>query len=233
MNNKHLAHASSYKGLTLVELLVAISILGFVAILGWRGLDSIVRARVALNSGLEQTRGIQLAFAQLQSDCAHLANSSMLPNRVPLDASQGRLTLVRTVFADDQPTRLQVISYRIKEGVLIRRESVATRDLRELDTQWLAAENDTDASQSVVLQSDVAALTMRLWLGDGSGWRSDVNAPIPAPPNMPPPIFSNIPMAASSVVSMVIPVLATGLEVTIQLRGRDTGMLKIFLLGAV
>ena len=233
MLNKRIAHVSKAKGLTLVELLVAISILGFVAVLGWRGLDAIVRARVALNSGLEQTRGMQLAFAQLQSDCAHLANSSTLPDRVPLDAGQGRLTLVRTVFADDPPTRLQVISYRIKDGVLIRRESVATRDLRELDTQWLAAENDTDTSQAVALQSAVAALTMRLWLSDGSGWRSDVNAPIPAPPYMPPPISPNIPIAASSVVAMVSPPLATGLEVTIQLRGRDTGMLKIFLLGAV
>jgi general secretion pathway protein J len=34
------------RGLTLIELLVAISVLAFVAVLGWRGLDSIVRARV-------------------------------------------------------------------------------------------------------------------------------------------------------------------------------------------
>jgi len=213
------------KGLTLIELLVAISVLGFVAVLGWRGLDGIVRARVALTSGLEQTRGIQLAFAQLQSDCAHLANPSVLPNRVPLDAAQGRLTLVRTVYADNQPSRLQVIAYRVNDGVLTRRESVATRDLRELDSQWLTAENDTDTSQAVVLQSDVAALTMRLWLSDGSGWRSDVSAPMP--------VSTNAPIAASSVVATVSPPLATGLEVTMQLRGRDTGMLKIFMLGAV
>jgi general secretion pathway protein J len=205
------------KGLTLVELLVAISVLGFIAVLGWRGLDGIVRARVALTSDLEQTRGMQLAFAQLQSDCTHLASPATLPSRVPIDAKQGRLTLVRTVFADNQPSRLQVISYRVKDGVLTRRESVATRDLRELDTQWLTAENDTDTSQAVVLQSDVAALTLRLWLSDGSGWRSDVSAPV----------------AASSVVATVIPLLPTGLEVTMQLRGHDAGMLKIFMLGAV
>ena len=110
-------------GLTLVELLVAISVLGFVAVLGWRGLDSIVRARIALTSDLEQTRGMQLAFAQLQSDCAHLASPSVLPNRIPLAVGQGRLTLVRTVFADNQPSRLQVISYRVNDGVLTRRES--------------------------------------------------------------------------------------------------------------
>lgn len=208
-------------GLTLVELLVAISVLGFVAVLGWRGLDSIVRARVALTSDLEQTRGMQLAFAQLQSDCAHLAGLSVLPNRVPLAVGQGRLTLVRTVFADNQPSRLQVISYRVNDGVLTRRESAATRDLRELDTLWQAAVNDTDTGQApfdklrtgVTLQSDVAAMTMRLWIN--GGWRTEADAVI---------------TIAGSTATPSVP---TGLEVTLQLRGHDTGLLKIFLLGAV
>jgi general secretion pathway protein J len=225
MRNNSIGLAPKHKGLTLIELLVAVSVLALVAVLGWRGLDGIVRARIALTSDLEQTRGMQLAFAQLQSDCAHLANSSTLPNRVPLDAGQGRLTLVRTVFAENMPSRLQVVSYRVKDGVLTRRESVATRDLRELDTQWQATENDTDTSPAVVLQSDVSALTMRLWLSDNSGWRSDISAPIPA--------SSNMPIAASSVIATVSPPIATGLEVTMQLRGHDTGMLKIFMLGAV
>ena len=215
-----------HKGLTLVELLVAISVLGFVAVLGWRGLDSIVRARIALTGDLEQTRGMQLTFAQLQSDCAHLVNSSDLPGRVPLAVGEGRLTLVRTVFADNQPSRLQVITYRLNDGVLTRRESAATRDLRQLDSLWQIAANDpvtnnNDTSQApfdrlgtgVVLQSDVAALAMRLWVG--GGWRAGIDAPT---------------QPAGSTVS---PTLPTGLEVTMKLRGRDTGMLKIFLLGAV
>ena len=204
-----------HRGLTLVELLVAISVLGFVAVLGWRGLDGIVRARIALTSDLEQTRGMQLAFAQLQSDCAHLASSSILPDRVPLAIGQDRLIMVRTVFADNQPSRLQVITYRVRNGMLTRRESAATRDLRELDMLWRSATNDTDTAQDVTLQSDVTAMEMRLWVS--GGWRSGVNALIP-------------PASAGSTSS---PLLPTGLEVTLRLLGRDAGLLKIFLLGAV
>ena len=62
-------------GFTLIELLVAIGILAMVAVLGWRGLDSIMRSREVLTGQLEQARGMQLAFAQMQSDCDHLAGA--------------------------------------------------------------------------------------------------------------------------------------------------------------
>jgi len=211
------ARPARHRGLTLVELLVAISVLGFVAVLGWRGLDSIVRARIALTSDLEQTRGMQLAFAQLQSDCAHLASPYILPNRVPLSTGPGRLTLIRTVFADNQPTRLQVIAYRVNGGVLTRRESIATRDLRVLDAMWLTAMNDTDTSPAVVLQSDVSAMTMRLWVNGGNGWLTDIGMLTPS----------------LNPGSTATPPALTGLEITMMLRGREAGMLKIFLLGAV
>jgi len=212
MRNRPVRH----KGLTLIELLVAISVLALIAVLGWRGLDSIVRARIALTGDLEQTRGMQLAFAQLQSDCAHLASTAALPNRIPLLVEQGRLTLVRTVFADNQPSRLQVVAYRVKDGMLTRRESAATRDLTELDSLWLAAANDIATDQTVVLQSGVAALTMRLWVG--SGWRAGAADALP----------QAVPAGVNA-----IPVVPTGLEVTSQLQGREGSLLKIFLLGAV
>lgn len=202
-----------YKGLTLIELLVAITVLAFVAVIGWQGLDSIVRARITLTNDLENTRGMQLALAQLQSDCAHLATNN-LPDRVPLAIAAGRLKLVRTVFADNQPSRLQVVTYAVSDGVLTRQESAVTRDLNELDAMWQA--DASDASIPVVaLQPDVTALTMRLW-GVG-GWHTPDNVLAPVP----------------SVGPATNPLLPTGLEVKLQLRGRDTSLLKIFLLGAV
>ena len=190
-------------GFTLVELLVAISVLAIVAVLGWRGLDSIVRARVALNADLEQTRGMQLAFAQMQSDCAHIVSAASIGGRGVMLAEDGRVTLVRTVFADDQPSRVQVVAYRLANGVLSRRESAATRDLKALDTLWQAMSGDSDSNPAVVLQSGVAAMTTRGWSTIDKAWIG------PVPPT------------------------STGLEVSLQLNGREHNMVKVFFLGAV
>jgi general secretion pathway protein J len=231
--NRRNAHTASVapparqSGLTLIELLVAISVLAFVAVLGWRGLDGIVRARIALTSDLEQTRGMQLAFAQLQNDCAHLASVANLQGRAPLVIDQNRLTLVRTVFGDNQPSQLQVITYRVSDGVLTRRESAATRDLRELDNLWQAAAAGTDAVQPVVLQSGVAALTMRLWGSNGWGAPNANVAPPPALPVTTTGSGTPFPGAATD------PNVMTGMEVALQLQGRESSMLKVFLLGAV
>ena len=206
-------------GFTLVELLVAITIMAIIAVLGWRGLDSIVRARVSLNADLDQTRGLQLAFAQMQSDCAHIVSAADIGNHTPLAADDNRLTLVRFVYGEDQPGRVQVISYRVRDGVLTRRESVATRDLNELNAAWTDAMNDAGTQPAVTLQSDVGQMTVRSWVPN-AGWRAGVDSQTrQSTPGMPHP--------------GVLPQAPTGLEVSLQLRGRSSKMVKIFLLGAV
>ena len=201
------ARRTEGRGFTLIELLVAISVLAIVAVLGWRGLDGIVRARIALTNELEQTRGMQLAFAQLQSDCAHIANALQIGGHTTLLAEQGQVIMVRTVFADNQPSRMQVVTYRLRDGALMRQESTATRDLKELDAAWRAAVEDTSKAQAVLLQSDVAAVVVQSWFGGSNpGWRPTTSGANAVP---------------------------TGLQVALQLRGRPNNMTKVFLLGAV
>ncbi|MDB5767785.1 MAG: gspJ [Collimonas fungivorans] len=209
---------SGSSGFTLVEMIIAITILAMVAILGWRGLDGIVRSRVALTTEMEQTRGMQLTFAQLQSDCAQIAPISLMSARPTLLAQPGRLLMVRLVFADQQPTRVQVIDYRLRDGRLTRQESAPTRDLNLLDTMWQSALNDAgDSSQAVLLQSDIADMQMQLWGSDGQGWRPSAAA-----------------AATGSQDSTNLNANRwTGLQVALQLRGHDNStMAKTFLLGA-
>jgi general secretion pathway protein J len=197
------------RGFTLIELLVAITIMAIVAVLGWRGLDTIIRSRIALNNELDQTRGLQLAFAQMQSDTGHIAKSEDIGRRPFLSVQPGRLTMVRMVFAENQPSRAQVIAYRIDGGVLTRRESIATRDLRELDTAWIAALGDTANVPAVALHDGVESMTIRSWVD--REWRAagTEGGTGPGASTIPP----------------------TGLEVSLRLRDRPENLVKIFLLG--
>jgi len=202
------------RGFTLVELLVAIGILAMVAVLGWRGLDGIVRARSALTEQMETTRGMQLAFAQLQSDCEHAADASILGRRRPfLHQEDGRITLVRTVFNENEPARLQVIAYRLVNGQLLRRESIATRDLVQLDALWQAAISDTDTTPAVVLQGGIEAMAVLIW--QNGAWRPQVDANPQAPVT-----------SASALAS-------TGLQVVLRPRGFPQPLTKSFLLGSI
>lgn len=167
---------SRHAGFTLVELLVAIGILAMVAVLGWRGLDGIVRARVALTHEMETTRGMQLAFAQMQNDCENTAGSELMRGQPALLWDADRLTLVRKVYVEQEPSRLQVISYRVVNGQLIRRESPGTRDLDQVGQLWKALASDAPAENapSVVLQVGVTAMQVQGW--QNNAWRNEPTA---------------------------------------------------------
>ncbi|MDB5962052.1 MAG: type secretory pathway component PulJ [Massilia sp.] len=200
------------RGFTLVELLVAISILAMVAVLGWRGLDGIVRARVSLTEQMEVTRGMQLAFAQMQSDCEHMpVDGALLGTRPYLQFDNNGLTMVRLSMVENEPTRLQVVSYRVREGVLLRRESTATRNMTELDVMWKSATSGADTTVPVALQAGVTGMNVQNWANNA--WQA-IQAPLVAP-------------AATAVP----PGTVYGLQVVLQTRDLAAPMMKTFLLG--
>lgn len=160
-------------GFTLVELLVAICILAIVAVLGWQGLDSILRSRSTLATELVQAREIQLAFAQLQRDSEQIAGKLLIGSRPVLAISNQKIILARQLSREDQPLQLQVVVYRLSDNKLTRQESLGMRDLRELDNTWRAAVNNgMPDAQPVLLHSAMPQMSVRYWPENTSGWRS-------------------------------------------------------------
>ncbi|KGF82191.1 type II secretory pathway component PulJ [Massilia sp. JS1662] len=213
-------------GFTLVELLVAISILAIVAVLGWRGLDGIVRARVALTQQMETTRGMQLAFAQMQSDCEHIVQRDVVDQRPYLLVGADSLTLVREVFTENQPSRLQVVAYRIVNGTLMRRESQPVRDLVQLDALWQAVTSNADTNPSVALQTGVTGMQVATWINNS--WRQGgvdpgANAAGTVQVQLQP---QPQPDQAAQVSNE-----PTGLQVALQSQNLQQPMVKSFLLG--
>ena len=210
-----------HAGFTLVELLVAIGILAMVAVLGWRGLDGIVRARVALTADMETTRGMQLAFAQMENDCDHAAGADLMDGRPSLLWDTDRLTLVRKVFVENEPSRLQVVSYRVVAGQLVRRESPGTRDLIQIEQLWQAISSDAAAenSPSVVLQVGVVGMQVRGW--QNNVWRDEPTA-VAGGDTTAPPEGEPVPKRQQD---------PTGLQVALTVQGLTQPMVKAFLLG--
>lgn len=209
--NAMASRPSPGQGFTLVELLVAISILAIVAVLGWRGLDGIVRARVTLTEQMETTRGMQLAFAQMQSDCEHAAGPDIMDQRPYVLMDANSLTLVRVASSENQPTMLQVVAYRVVDGTLTRKESVGTRDMNQLDATWKAMASNADTTRGVVLQQAVTAMDVLLW--QNNQWRNK----------------SQLAQLTQANVGLVLP--ATGLQVALTAHGQKAPMSKSFLLG--
>jgi general secretion pathway protein J len=163
-------HLFYQQGLTLIELLVAISILVFIAVLGWRGLDSITRTRESLNHELEQARSLQLTLAQWQIDCANAVDADLLDGHSSLLLENGQFTLARRVQMEAQPSVLQIVAWRLNQGVLSREASSPTRDLTQLNAGRQRAY--IGGESAVKLLSGVNSVSFRVWASDGRGWRA-------------------------------------------------------------
>jgi general secretion pathway protein J len=211
------------RGLTLIELLIAVSVLAFVAVLGWRGLDSITRARIALNADLAQTRSLQLSFAQWQTDCANAVDAGTLDGRAPLLVDATRVTIARRVQPEAQAGALQLVTWRLRDGVLSREESPPTRDLTQLDQAWQFAQ--AGGAQALRLQDGVQTMQLRVWTDDGRGWRGweQMSAGIVSRGALMNPRAGTTAMQADW----------RGLEVSLQLAGRSVPLTKVFMLGAI
>ena len=211
------------RGFTLIELLVAISVLGFVAVLGWRGLDSITRARASLNQELVQTRGLQLAFAQWQTDCANAVDADTLDGHAPLVIEGTRMTVARRVQTEGQPGALQLVTWRLRDGELIREESPPTRDLSQLEPWWQVAQSGS--AQGARLQSSVKSLGLRVWANDGRGWRS-WEAGTSA-------LTSRGALMNPQAGTTATQIVWQGLEVSLQLEDRPAPMQKVLMMGVL
>ena len=218
----HLANCK-VRGLTLVELLVAITVLGLISVLGWRGLDSITRGRQMLNQDLAQTRGLQLLFAQLQIDCANAVDANALMGIAPILLESNRITLVRRSQSKGRASGLQLVTWRLTDGALTREETPVTRDLNQVNRYWQKAQGIGPAA--IKLSSGVQQITLRIWSDDGRGWRTWQQMSNPSTSR-----GSLITAGAGNTAAQTI---WRGIEVSLQLSGQTSRMTKIFMLGVV
>lgn len=70
----------THGGFTLIEVLVAISVMALMALMAWRGLDGMLRAQSSLQSRSDEIRSLQAGLAQWQTDLDQLAELAGTPS---------------------------------------------------------------------------------------------------------------------------------------------------------
>lgn len=173
------------RGFTLLELLIAISVLSLVSIIAWRGLDTLVATRERLVSEGDDVRALLATFGQLERDLAHVANPMLFalpgnPVNVRPTGDGPVLEILRIAPPDETGAlALQRVFYRVGNSALLRQATPATRALGPIDAAQVS---------TVELLAGVRSLRVRLWQPDPGGWRTPMGtADAAGQPMAPPP----------------------------------------------
>lgn len=175
------------RGFTLLELLVAISVLSVVSVIAWRGLDSLVATRERLEPEVDETRAMLVAFGQMERDLSQVANPAFLGlafsplNVRPVDGAMMIEVARVAVAVPDRATEVQTVYYRVVDGTLVRQ---ATPPLPYFQP------SNSEAIENARLIGNVRSMDVRVWR-TGVGWvpagDGAESAVTPATPGTPAP----------------------------------------------
>lgn len=211
---------TSARGFTLLELLVAITVLAVVSMIAWRGLDSLVSTRERLEPEVDEVRSLLTTFGQMERDLTQVPNPVFLglatsPLNIRVVDGDQLIELARVAGTSlDRATEVQTVFYRIVDGTLVRQ---ATPPLPAFDR------TNVENFETARLLNNVRSMTVRVWqvpTGWVSPFASDAGT-VPQAPAAP----------GTPTTAQPAPTAAPGIEVTL-LRTDGKTFRRVFLVGA-
>jgi general secretion pathway protein J len=131
--------AHQHHGFTLVELLIALSVMALMAVLSWRGLDGMARAQTQTQQRANEVLSLQTALAQWGADLDAMVQGPGL-NAIDWDGRALRIT--RQVSAA-QAEGLVVVAWARRDiggaGQWLRWQSPPFRERNALQEAWQQA----------------------------------------------------------------------------------------------
>lgn len=158
-------------GFTLIELMVAIAILAVIAVLSWRGLEQIIRARQTISNAMEDERVFVQFFDQVRVDAREAATDDEV-GQPAVSVLGGVLQIVRSFGLPGEAPRLQVVRYQVANGRITRYASPPAATVGELRL-LLGGSADAGAWSAVPLIGGVGAISARLFVLR-TGWTTQM-----------------------------------------------------------
>ncbi len=172
------ARHSAPKGFTLVELLIAVSVMALMAVLSWRGLDGMTQATTRLHQRADDVQSLQAGLAQWGADLDAIVT---LPQAQAMDWDGRALRLTRRLVAPSDG--LVVVAWSRRElsdgGHWLRWQSAALRTRGELQAAWAQAaqwaQNPGDADRALEVRL-VPLSQWQIYFYRGDAWTNPLSS---------------------------------------------------------
>jgi general secretion pathway protein J len=160
-------------GFTLIEVLVALLIMSVMAVISWRGLNAMARARDVGQSASERTLLLSSVVAQWEQDLQAVQQTPVVPG-LAFDGASLRLTR----RAD---TGLQLVVWSVHGGTWLRWAGTPVTHVADLQEAWMRSQQlqGTEPGQIKLMES---VQGWQLYFNRGGAWTNaqstgDVAAP--------------------------------------------------------
>lgn len=174
---KHQRAAQS--GFTLLEVLIALTLMAVLSLLSWRALDSTARSSEHLEASADDTMALLRVLGQVESDLSQHAGSGVLPAPPPQHLSSALAPVLPPSIRWEAP-RLSILR-AAHNGAWqeVVWEHAGDRLIRAAGAPALALPLPA-AQNGEVMLTGVRSVTLRAWL-PGQGWVQSVAGSAPPP----------------------------------------------------
>jgi prepilin-type N-terminal cleavage/methylation domain-containing protein len=124
------------RGFTLVELLVALTVMALLAVLSWRGIDGMTRAHEITGARNEEVLAMQTALAQWGADLDAVVPLAQMP-ALEWNGRVLRMTRRGTASVTDG---IHVVAWARRDGQWLRWETPALPTRADVESAWQQAD---------------------------------------------------------------------------------------------